>query len=58
MLILSRTYESIGNRDRAVTVLEDLLEKEPEEIFRRQALKRLMQLKEEEGMLYKLTSMA
>jgi tetratricopeptide (TPR) repeat protein len=58
MLILSRTYESIGNRDRAMTVLEDLLEKEPEEIFRRQALKRLMQLKEEEGMLYKLASVA
>jgi lipopolysaccharide biosynthesis regulator YciM len=47
MLILSRTYESIGNQDRAVTVLEALLDREPDQIFRRQALRRLMELKQD-----------
>ena len=46
MLILSRTYEAIGNLDRAKGVLEGLLAHEPEETFRRQALKRLMDLEQ------------
>ena len=44
MLILSRTYEAIGNDDRAVSVLQDLLDRQPEETFRRQALKRMTEL--------------
>jgi tetratricopeptide (TPR) repeat protein len=46
MLILSRTYEAIGNQDRAVAELEDLLERQPEETFRRQAMKRIVELQE------------
>ena len=44
MLILSRTYEAVDNPDRALLVLRDLLAQGPEEIFRRQAMKRLMEL--------------
>ena len=47
MLILSRTYEALGNPDRAAVVLEELLDQEFEETFRRQAAIRMMQLKEE-----------
>jgi hypothetical protein len=47
MLILSRTYEAVGNPHRAAVVLEQLLDQEFEETFRRQAAIRLMQLKEE-----------
>ncbi|GEM_PF-582397 len=58
MLILSRTYEAIGNPDKAVAVLEELLEKEPEEIFRRQALKRLMELGQTQDSFKELTTIA
>lgn len=44
MLLVSRTYEAIGNDQLAITVIHDLLDREPEKIFRRQAKKRLMQL--------------
>lgn len=44
MLLVSRTYEAIGNEQRAITVIQDLLDRQPEKIFRQQALKRLMKL--------------
>ena len=46
MLILSRTYEAVENPYRALVVLQNLLAQDPEEIFRRQAEKRLMELQE------------
>ena len=56
MLILSRTYEAIGNDDRAVSVLQDLLDRQPEEIFRRQAQKRMMELQPSAKAFCELTS--
>ena len=47
MLLLSRTFEAVGNPDRALLVLEGLLAQDPEEMFRRQALKRSMELKDD-----------
>jgi hypothetical protein len=44
MLLLSRTFEAVGNPDRALVVIKDLLSQGPEEMFRRQAKKRLMEL--------------
>ena len=44
MLLVSRTYEAVGNEQRAITVIQDLLDRQPEKIFRQQALKRLMKL--------------
>jgi hypothetical protein len=44
MLLISRTYEAIGNDQRAIAVIHNLLDRKPEKIFRRQAMKRLMQL--------------
>lgn len=44
MLLVSRTYEAVGNEQRAITVIHDLLDRQPEKIFRQQALKRLMTL--------------
>jgi len=44
MLLLSRTYETIGNDDRAVSILQDLLDREPEDLFRRPAEKRMRML--------------
>ena len=44
MLLVSRTYEAVGNEQRATTVIHDLLDRQPEKIFRQQALKRLMTL--------------
>ncbi len=58
MLILSRTYEALGNPDRAAVALEELLDQEYEETFRRQAAIRLMQLREEERGLRELTNVA
>jgi membrane associated rhomboid family serine protease len=45
LLLLSRTYEMIGNAARAAAVLQKLLDLEPEDCFRRQATKRLMALR-------------
>ena len=45
MLHLSRTFEAIGNDDRAFSVLQKLLAWQPEDIFRRQAEKRMLELK-------------
>jgi len=44
MLLLSRTYETIGNDDRALSILQDLLDREPEDLFRRPAEKRMRML--------------
>jgi hypothetical protein len=44
MLLVSRTYEAAGNDQRAITVIQDLLDQQPEKTFRQQALKRLMTL--------------
>lgn len=49
MLLVSRTYEAAGNDQRAITVIQELLDQQPEEIFRRQALKRLMTLQSQGG---------
>ena len=49
MLLVSRTYEAVGNDQRAITVIQDLLDQQPEKIFRRQALKRLMTLQSQGG---------
>jgi hypothetical protein len=45
VLLVSRTYEAVGNDQRAITVIQDLLDQQPEKTFRRQALKRLMTLR-------------
>ena len=58
MLILSRTYEAVDNPDRALGVLQDLLDQNPEETFRRQAMKRLAELKRQGRGLHELTSVA
>jgi len=58
MLILSRTYEAVDNPDRALGVLQDLLDQEPEETFRRQAMKRLVELKRQGRGLHELTYVA
>jgi tetratricopeptide (TPR) repeat protein len=49
MLLVSRTYEAVGNDQRAITVIQDLLDQQPEKTFRRQALKRLMTLQSQGG---------
>jgi len=49
ILLVSRTYEAAGNDQRAITVIQDLLDRQPEKIFRRQALKRLMTLQSQGG---------
>lgn len=49
MLLVSRTYEAAGNNQRAITVIRDLLDRQPEKIFRRQAMKRLMQLQPQDN---------
>jgi tetratricopeptide (TPR) repeat protein len=49
MLLVSRTYEAVGNEQRAITVIQDLLDRQPEKIFRQQALKRLMTLQSQGG---------
>ena len=46
LLILSRTWEALGNQERAIVILLELLEQEPERIFRLQAFGRLRILKE------------
>jgi len=56
MLILSRTYEAVDNPDRAFGVLQDLMDQNPEETFRRQAMKRLAELKGQGRGLHELTS--
>ncbi len=43
-LILSRIYETLGNVDRARSILLDLLDRKPEDIFRRQAKQRLIDI--------------
>ncbi|MBC2732801.1 MAG: rhomboid family intramembrane serine protease [Desulfobacteraceae bacterium] len=58
MLILSRTYEAVDNPDRALVVLQELLAQGPEEIFRRQAMKRLMELQQQTNILSVSTSAA
>jgi tetratricopeptide (TPR) repeat protein len=58
LLILSRTYEAIGNDDRAISILQDLLDRQPEETFRRQALKRLTELRGQVRGLQELTNVA
>ena len=56
MLILSRTYEAVDNPDRALGVLQDLLDQNPEETFRRQAMKRLMELQRQASIAVELIS--
>jgi hypothetical protein len=46
MLILSRCWEALGNQERAVAILLDLLEQKPAKLFRLQAFERLRILKE------------
>ena len=55
MLILSRSWEALGNQERAIAILLDLLKQEPNKIFRQQAMKRLMILQEQSGSLPELT---
>jgi len=57
MLLVSRTYEAVGNDQRAITVIQDLLDQQPEKIFRRQALKRLMTLQSQGGNPLSMTDM-
>jgi tetratricopeptide (TPR) repeat protein len=49
MLLISRTYEAIGNDQRALSVIQDLLDLQPDKIFRRQAMKRMMQLQSQDN---------
>ena len=56
MLILSRTYEAVDNPDRALGVLQDLLDQNPEETFRRQAMKRLAELQRQASIAVELIS--
>jgi tetratricopeptide (TPR) repeat protein len=46
LLILSRTWEALGNQERAIVILLDLLEQKPDKLFRLQAFGRLRILKE------------
>ncbi|MEE4262175.1 MAG: hypothetical protein V2I56_05755 [Desulfobacteraceae bacterium] len=46
LLILSRSWEALGNQERAITILLDLLKQEPDKLFRLQAFGRLRILKE------------
>ena len=46
LLILSRSWEALGNQDWAIAILLELLEQEPERIFRLQAFERMRILKE------------
>jgi len=55
MLILSRSWEALGDQNKAIAILQELLEAEPEKIFRQQAMKRLMILQEQSGSLPELT---
>jgi len=45
MLLISGTYEETGNARQAASVIEDLLDRQPEKMLRRQAMKRLMKLR-------------
>ena len=45
MLLISCTYEAAGNAQQAAAVIQDLLDRQPEKMFRRQAMKRLMKLR-------------
>jgi tetratricopeptide (TPR) repeat protein len=55
MLLVSRTYEAIGNDQHAIAVIQDLLDRQPEKIFRRQAMKRLMQLRQQGSVRHEQT---
>jgi tetratricopeptide (TPR) repeat protein len=57
MLLVSRTYEAVGNDQRAIAVIQDLLDQQPKKIFRRQALKRLMTLQSQGGNPLSVTDM-
>jgi hypothetical protein len=46
LLVLSRSWEALGNQERAITILLDLLKQEPDKSFRLQAFGRLKILKE------------
>ena len=46
LLILSRSWEALGNQERAIAILLDLLKQEPDKSFRLQAFGRLRILKE------------
>jgi hypothetical protein len=46
LLILSRSWEALGNQKRAIVILLDLLEQKPDKKFRLQAFGRLRILKE------------
>ena len=58
MLILSRSCEALGNQERAITILLDLLRQEPDIKFRQQAMKRLMILQDQSENLKKLNKAA
>lgn len=49
MLLVSHTYEAIGNVQKAIAVIQDLLDRQPEKTFRRQAMKRLLTLQQQDG---------
>ena len=46
LLLVSRTYEAVGNVQLAMDVIRDLLGRRPTKTLRRQAMKRLAQLQE------------
>jgi hypothetical protein len=46
LLLISRTYEAVGNVQQAMDVIRDLLGRRPSKTLRRQAMKRLVQLQE------------
>lgn len=46
MLLVGCTYEALGDRCRAVGVIRNLLDRHPEDLFRRQALERLVKLQQ------------
>lgn len=47
LLLVSRTYEAVGDVQEAMDVIRDLLGRRPAKTFRRQAMKRLIQLQEQ-----------
>jgi tetratricopeptide (TPR) repeat protein len=47
LLLLSYAYEEEGDAPQAIAIIWDLLERRPPKIFRRQAMKRLIQLQEQ-----------
>ena len=45
MLLVSGAHEAVGNPHKAASVIHDLLDRQPQKMLRRQAMKRLMKLR-------------